>query len=512
MTGSSFPEGIKDFNISLGQKTWQSGLLTTLFCNPAYAICPERSIVLSDCFTDWAAGNPPANAPWLLMANDVRTHQVISPTLNKTALEEYSSTINVTEWSARVESTTAVLCTADYSIEDTKLRIDTARKNTSHFVQAEGPLSQTNHHLINYTGTSLAGDVYDLYENIVSQTFPGVSEDGWTMFDLISRLNMVNDNSDYLDPEVLMDASARAFKMLAAQMAGSTLRVDRKRNVTASTQYFVDRLHVKPLSFWIMAVGFASMSLLTLSTFVTRPRVTISQDPGSIAGCACILSSLADLQYRLSNLGSASDTGLRAALYQPGSRTVPDADGKSRYSMVAPSSEGEDDLKGNSDTLTTSHESWHPLAATLAFRVGSLIIIGSTILTLAILQHISDTKNGIADVKSSKFVTRSLSTYVPAAFTLLLATLCTSAAFAITTLSPYYDLSPWRCQGRTDRTPRYLRQVAQHCDVRESKKGLGCSSVYLACINTQWLLDHCCIRSLHHSLGTTTPIGGSQPG
>lgn len=431
------------FDISLGEKTWEVGSLVEVeFCNPSIVICPSRIISTFDLGTSWPSTETATDVPWLLVVNDVRYNQTISPTLNKTALPydeiTIGGTINVTEWSVHVETTTAVLCTPKYSIEDTKLYIDTSQKGTSHFLRAEGPLTHTSDQLENYTDWSLQMDFETLLDTKIPTAFPDSPETGSSMFDLMSRLDAVENNSGYLDPDVLMDASVRAFKILAVQMASQVLRDGGKKNLTGTVVYFEDRLHIKPLSFWVMVVGFASMFGLTLLIFTTRPQTPPPQDPGSLASCACILASRPDLQHRFSNLGSASDTALKQKLSTQEFETPAAVQDDSRYPSAGflPEEGGSQEEKQRS--VVVPHRNWQPLAASNAFQAASLIALCTVIAILAVLQHVSATNNGITNIKLPSTMAHSLYTYIPAAFMLLLATLCTSASFAITTISPYY--------------------------------------------------------------------------
>jgi hypothetical protein len=427
------------FNVSIGDQTWRVDGTGLLYCNPAVTTCSPRSVSTFDLSDIWAY---PAQVPWLLAVTDVRYNQTVSRTLNESQLPENEiGTINITEWSARLEQVTAVLCTMNYSIEDTKLRIDTAQRGSDHFMVAEGPLSHSGAHLGRYTDRDLSSDYVELLMEVIPSAFPETSEYGPNIFDLISNLHAVEDSSSYLKPEVLMNVSARTFSMLAAQIASGSLRTSGKRNVTGSMEYFEDRLHVKSLSFWVMAIGLVVMLGITLSILKVGPRASLTQDPSSLASWACILASQSDLNQRLLNTGSMSNKALISKLSSLMSERAGDAYEHLRNPLGASLSDEDDPKELKRRQNITSHGRWQPLAAYTAFKVFSLVALCATITILAVLQRVSDIHNGIANVESSSTVAHSLSTYIPAAFMLLLATLCSSAYFAIILMSPYHYLS-----------------------------------------------------------------------
>ena len=323
--------------------------------------------------------------------------------------------MNVIHWSARLEATTAVACDFSYTVENTLLRIDTIQQYTSHFIQTQGSLKRTGDKLDDCTDDDFHQDYIYLTENVYPDAFPSSAEfTGPEMFALMAQMHAVDDNVVYLDSTMLMNRASRTFEMLAAQMASADLRISHKRNLTGSMEYFEGRLHVKALSFWVMGACFASMFGLTLIIIAARPHVRLLQEPGSLGNYACIL----------------------ALRKEPTAARRKDT----QDTLVAGLSRKFHPLTVQRKRGIKSHGSWHPFAASKIFKVASLIASFATLGVLAVLQYLSDSNNGIANIQSSSNLSHSLSTYIPAAFTLLLATLCTSAAFVITTLYPYHHL------------------------------------------------------------------------
>ena len=425
------------FNISTGGNMWEVSPISISYCSPLCVVCAERTISTYDLGHNWLpqSSTYDKDLPWLLMVYDIRYNQTISPMDPKTFEELEAAgqcTLNVTHWSARLESSTAVLCNVSYAIEDTRLRIDTAQTGTSRFTQAQGPESETSDHLEYYSDSDLLlGMSSDLYEPTVV---------GMDIFGAMSHLNAVKDDAEYLDPNVLMETSARAFKMIAALRASETMRSNEKSNLTGTVEYFERRLHIKPLSFVVMAAGFVIMLGLTLILFVSRPRTLLLQDPGSLASYASILATYQVSSPVLADLGSASIAALRRNSRTRGPKTTSVLGTILGSWTLAPVKGQEVSYKGLDANAESQHRTWHPFAASNLFKVGSVTFLTATIAILAILQSVSDKNDGIADIDPSSAAAHYLSTYLAAVFMLLLATLCTSASFAIGALSPYHHL------------------------------------------------------------------------
>ncbi|KAJ9612869.1 hypothetical protein H2200_002810 [Cladophialophora chaetospira] len=439
LTGEeSFATGWYDsklFDISVGNWTWTSPL-TIEYCNVGWTRCPQRVIHQTEMTGEQST---------LLIINDVRYHQTIAPTLDSSALDSTSTAstdaVNVTHFSAHIAKTTALLCYPNYTIEDTRLRINTAHRHTSQYLEATGPLTHTGDQLVGYNHLDLYWDYYDLLSYSYPAAFPDTDQFGPSIFDLMSKTNIVQDSTTLLDPEVLTTLSARTFKILATQMASSLLQVNETRAVTGSLEYPENRLHVKPLSFWMMVSGFAWMCTITVLLFLARPRARPTRDPASMIGCAYALASNRDLRCQLMNLGGVSNKSLQQELC---SSAEPRPEALPRNPAQTTESSG---------SIQQTHKrpppgDWQPLAASTMFKVLSCFGLGATTITLAVLQRLSDIQGGIADVRPSPEVVHYLTTYLPASFMLLLATLGSLASFAVITMSPYHYLNRTRANGQ----------------------------------------------------------------
>ncbi len=240
----------------------------------------------------------------------------------------------------------------------------------------------------------------------------------------------------FMDPNLLQDLGSRMFQDASANIAFKNLMVSQYGSTTGSFTYTEDRLQVKHLTVGLMATCLSLLVCISILEVFVRPWNTVSCEPKSIGALSTILAASGNLRQRLVGTGSATMDDLQRRLAQDKFQTVIVQQERNSFVLEQLPDFAETAGSPPSSSVDAKVEWWRPMAVRCWFTALIIVLPLCFIVLLEVLQHASDSRNGIVEVANSKVDSQILSTYLPAFVTLVLAMLYTSLDSAISIFAP----------------------------------------------------------------------------
>lgn len=252
-------------------------------------------------------------------------------------------------------------------------------------------------------------------------------------FQVMKAMYNVSTLAPFMDSKLLQDLGSSIFKSASAQIAYEQLITPQESSTTGSLTYTDDRLQVKRLTVGLIATFLGLLICISILEIFIRPWNVVSCEPQSIGALATILAASQSLRRRLVSTGSVTLEALHRRLAQDKFHTVIlQQDIPSFVLEPLPSLSG----TATSFSSGTIVEWWRPIAVRIWFTALIILLPLCFIVTLEILQQVSDSRNGFVDVSHSTVDSPLVSTYLPAAFAVVLGMLYDSLEFSVSVFAP----------------------------------------------------------------------------
>lgn len=252
-------------------------------------------------------------------------------------------------------------------------------------------------------------------------------------FQVMKAMYNVSTLAPFMDSKLLQDLGSSIYQSASAQIASEQLIAPHESSTTGSFIYADDRLQVKRLTVALIATFLALLLCISILEIFVRPWNTVSCQPQSIGALASILAASQSLRKRLISTGSVTLDTLHRRLSQEKFHTV--LVQQEIPSFVLESLSSFDETAAALPSTTVA-EWWRPIAVQIWFIALIIVLPLCFIVTLEVLQQVSDSRDGFVDVSNSSVDSPLVSTYLPAFFAVVLGMMYTSLEFAVSVFAP----------------------------------------------------------------------------
>ena len=424
-------------------------------CDPQTQDCPSQAFIYDMYTLDGILSNndcqiAPDDAYIFFVIGDVRYQQNAS-----------SGTLPSQEVS--IANISGLICKPSYTISPAQLVLNPALTGTpagasiSRAENSPGTLQSgfTNSNLTNawYETLSAIGPLYN------SDT--DVDE---ALFRFMAGANNHSGIQALFDPSVQSATATIVFSAVMAQFAREYLMTPANITLDSQVSYDENRLHVRGLSVWLIAVGLFLLICAAIIVFLYKPQNVVPRNPDSLAAMSKILTSSESFQNLFQCTGHLLDEALRQHLSSSSYQTSVSPSGGSfvihcqealnwplppsrlskllHTSMISPSKDAKHHRGNSNSAPSNSSESrcWRPLTVRLPFVIITLALPVVTILILEIVQHYSNKHDGLVDSAYVLASVYTLSSYLPAAFMMAISIMFNSLNFISMVFAPYSTL------------------------------------------------------------------------
>jgi len=237
-----------------------------------------------------------------------------------------------------------------------------------------------------------------------------------------------------LNPEILVEAASNLFSGVAARYLQQYCLMPTQATISAQAQLMEDRLHVSPVSIYIMMACFALLVGCAISLIWTSRQRLVPRDPSRLSTLATILARTLPMQDVLQYSGDLRTSQITEQLrsYEFISSTGTD------FKLdVAKATSSPKVTTTKEKPLKIKQGPWNPLSARYYMVAITLLAPVLTLAEIELLYQISQRTDGIADVTGSETQATYLSQYITAAVMLAVATAFNSLDFTIASFAPY---------------------------------------------------------------------------
>lgn len=373
-----------------------------------------------------------SSIPYPLTGNSSSDHRFL---LSMALLQWVPHLPNVESPSIWVQNLTAVLCKPTHSIDNYSVSFTQAQDSLRmQAVKKPG----TNSTLKEFDDSMLIQAVQASFKNI---TFGQGGEDYVvtevpSFFQVMKAMHNVSSLKDFMDPNLLQDLGSRIFQEASANIAFENLMVPEFDSASGSLTYMEDRLQVKRLTVGLMATCLGLLVFISILIVFVRPWNTVSCEPKSISALSTILAASRSLRQCLASTGSATSDDLQRRLSRGKFQTIIVQQQTTSFVLEPVPDFAEMAACPPSSSVDAKVEWWRPGAVRTWFTVLIVVLPLFLIILLEVLQHVSDSRNGLTEVSNSTVDSQILSTYLPAFVTLVLAMLYTSLDSVISIFAP----------------------------------------------------------------------------
>jgi len=242
-----------------------------------------------------------------------------------------------------------------------------------------------------------------------------------------------------LNETTLAKAAAEVYKSLANQIAKKWIVMPSTDPLEGQVIFLEDRLWIATVPLWVMTGSFISMIIIVLIVASSRPVGVVPCNIESIGSVSLILAQSDNVQDILHAAGGTDFGMLRDTISNYRFRSlVKSSDNEiPRFVLHASGS----DVTAEARVPSRKIQGWHPLVSSKRVVGLTLSLPICLIITLEVLQRLSDRRNGIAAIASSgNLFSILLTRFLPALIMLVVATLYNSLDFAMSMLAPFHSL------------------------------------------------------------------------
>ncbi|ETI19269.1 hypothetical protein G647_09101 [Cladophialophora carrionii CBS 160.54] len=417
----------------------------------SFQLCPKTqyrgNMVRVNCST-----TPEDGTNWqLLTLAKVAYDQVLNGSTTESALAADDSNVDILSWQVGIEQVTSLLCRPSYTMGKVNVSYDFSENppiitaGTPIPTNASLPGFEDGDLASRFTSSLVAGA--NMFGDLTAQSdleedFPN------TMFKIMAA--SISDQGRYealMGGATMQSAAERTFQQFAIQFADKYLLEKDASEIDGIAISIANRLKVAALPFWVMTAGFACMTVLALGAFILRPRIGLPPEYQTICGIAMILNQSPAFNSLIGRLRGLREKEVARKLSSYAFSAIPDKEshGASRI-VVEASLRG--DIRPSSEQTSNDDPSeegkavwWHPFLARKPVVVLVLSLLLSMIGVLELLQHRSDTNQGILTLPGVDDTTKAVYTrLLPALVILIVATSVNAIDFNIMVLAPFSAL------------------------------------------------------------------------
>ncbi|KAI0537845.1 hypothetical protein GGR58DRAFT_470083 [Xylaria digitata] len=365
-----------------------------------------------------------------------------------------SSSHDQVDWLTMPPNGTATICKVDYKLEGIRMVQTAGRKD----FQLDIPdfSSAPDRLFSNFTGLELGEVILAL----ISWWDNGLTFSNIMLKSLADPLATPN---WFLDSELLLNKTQVALSGIAAQVLQQYALVPGDDTAEGTCIYSENRLHIQPISLWLLVADFFLLSLLTVSIMYSIPCQSTPKDPGSIAACATIMASSPSIQELLAKTGHLRTSELtkwldghifKTAINSSGYFEIKGVGAAPLFHKKAPTSQSSNLINRSSGVggqstgehyptlqpkdIITKKGQWMPLPGRMPFVVITIMLPILAIAILEILFQISERQKGLVDVEEG-----SPSAYVrypTSLIAIVIATMFNSLDFTSAAFAPFAAL------------------------------------------------------------------------
>ncbi|KAI0400151.1 hypothetical protein F4802DRAFT_602315 [Xylaria palmicola] len=365
-----------------------------------------------------------------------------------------SSTNDEVDWRTKPPNGTATICKVDYKLEGIRMVQTTGRND----FQLDVPdfSSTPDQRFSNFTGLEL-GEVILALVNWwdTGLTFSNIM--------LKTLANPSATSNWFLDSELLLNKTQETLRGIAAQVLQQYALVPGDGTAEATYFYLENRLHIQPVSLWLLVADFILLSLLTVSLMYYIPSKSTSRDPGSIAASSTILASSPSIQGLLAKTGHLRTSELtkwldghiyKTAINLSGRFEIRSVGAAPLFHRKAPTSQSSNPINRNNGVggqstgeyyptlepkdIITKNRQWVPLAGRMPFVVITITLPILAIAILEILFQVSERQKGLVDVEEG--APSAYARYPTSLIAIAIATMFNSLDFTIASFAPFAAL------------------------------------------------------------------------
>ncbi|CAG7930768.1 unnamed protein product [Penicillium olsonii] len=275
------------------------------------------------------------------------------------------------------------------------------------------------------------------------------------------------------------------FSCMMQQVVKNDLLQDKPYHIDGTVQFTEDRLFVRQMSFWLMAVLLTiliTIVVILLCFFV--PVAVCPRDTGSIGGMATILAQSPEFMAGFED--SQFQTEPQMAASRPGQTQYSAVtDMKGKFTIVPQDQPVQEVGPSESESSPTW---WHPFASTWFIRIAVILFPIAIIVSLEVVYYISTSRRGITLVDGKSPYIHYIWVYIPALVMFTNRCLFTSVEFGTRIVQPYSTLRKGSAPPETTIFENQLRKIAVYgvFDTLRKKQwalAAATTSLLLAAIN-----------------------------
>ena len=334
-----------------------------------------------------------------------------------------------------VERLTGVLCKPIYSVDN--YSVTYAQTQSGPVMQAVDKLPDTNSTLKGFDASELSQAVQASFQDF----YPGEGGEDFVVvpvpsfFQVMEAMNNASTLKPLLDPNLLLNLGSQILNGVAVQTAYQYFLEPTHSFTNGSLTYMENRLQVKTLTVGLMATCLGLLVCLSAFEIFVRPHNTVTCDPKLIGSNAIILKASKSFRRFLTGTGSVSLKTLERQLSRERYQTAVVRQEQESFVIVRASSVQKTE---NSPSVhpDLKMEWWQPIPIRGWFVALAIIIPLIFIAILEIVQHLSDSHNGLIDVAPSGAYSHLVWQYLPAFLLVCIATMYASLDSTVSILTP----------------------------------------------------------------------------
>ncbi|KAJ5831711.1 hypothetical protein N7474_000022 [Penicillium riverlandense] len=278
------------------------------------------------------------------------------------------------------------------------------------------------------------------------------------------------------------------WSCLMRMVAKDSLLVPGAHNIEGTEQVIEQRLFVRPLSFWSMAI---LMGLLITGTALLlcfyAPVSVCPRDTGSIGGLATVFARSPEFMSASQNFQSKSKSRTAISTLRQ-TRYISQTTNTGEF-RILPCNDAAS-LSKTKSSETSELVWWRPLSSSLFIRFPLIAIPLGVIVALEVIYHISESSHGIKPVGNKSPYVHYVWAYLPAIIMFAIRCLFQSLEFGARVFQPYSLLRQGSAPSETSIFENQLRKVSIY-------------AVYDTLRKRQWAMA---TASLSLLFGAVTPI------
>jgi hypothetical protein len=388
------------------------------------------------------------NVSWSV---DWRLWAAIAPSMLSEE-DDAANNLNVTGWEHR--KIEVVMCKPGYALSRGPVKIwrDAGQNDISTSIQPDA-LTPT-HGIANVTGGKL------LYAAAQAMAI-GSSEFTEAYVNGASAIYASNHTRKELwnNLDEFAVAIEDSFTCIMRQIAKDSLLLQSPHNIEGTERVVEQRLFVRPLSFWLMAVCMAFLAAdAGILLFFYTPVAVCPRDTGSVAGLSLVFARSTGFMDKFYNCDLKTGTQMEHSSLGQG-RYQSQITNTGAFTLVPCG-----DASDLQDTRTVSERTqvvwWRPASSSWYIQLPLIIIPVAVIAGLETVYHISESHHGIAMVEGDSPYTHYVWVYVPAIILFGIRCFFQSVEFGARMVQPYFRLRQASAPPETSILENQLRKIS----------------------------------------------------